>query len=210
MFKAFGRDTDNVQKDRLLAYFSTLHKWNQSINLTGIKEEKELVYKHLGDTLLLDRLLDKKYKSLLDIGTGAGIPGLIMKILRPQLHVVLAEAVKKKCSFLRYVASILKLPGDLFIEEKKITPSNPPEGMPPGGFDAVVSQATGSLSWLLDVSDGLCARHGIILALKGPRAQKELKEAEEKLSKMGLKAETKSYTLPILGHERVLVLMKRA
>jgi len=208
--RAFGRTLDQGQKKGLLLYFSNLHQWNRSINLTGIKDDRELVYKHLGDTLILDTALDKECKTLLDIGTGAGIPGLIMKILRPDLYVVLAEALKKKCSFLRYMASVLNFRKGLYIEEKKLGPSDPPENMPSTGFDAIVSQATGSLSWLVDLSEGFLARHGNIFALKGPKVQKELPEAEKVAREKGLEIEMKEYTLPILGHERVLVIFKRA
>ena len=202
--RAFSRPFDPDQQERLLLYFSLLHQWNKSINLTGIKEPELLVYKHLGDTLLFDRAIPPKASNLLDIGTGAGIPGLLLKILRPNLNVVLAEAVKKKCSFLRYVISVLDL-SDIHIEEKRLEANKPPEHMPAPGFDVIVSQAAGSLKWLLNLSLPLLKQKGTIIAIKGPAVADELSELEENVKQLGLSVKVAKDRLPILDHTRMII-----
>ncbi len=209
--RAFSITLGEEQKERLYAYFSLLNQWNKSINLTGIKDPKLLVYKHLGDSLLFDKIIPKDVVSLLDIGTGAGIPGLLLKILRPELKVVLAEYVKKKCSFLRYAISILGL-SDIVVEEKKIGPDNPPIKIDEccDGYEVIVSLAAGSLKWLLEISSPFLSSSGEIIALKGPSVYKELPSAKQTALSMGLNMELDELTLPILKHKRVAVIFRKA
>ena len=202
--RAFLRPIEPGQKEKLLLYFSLLHQWNKSINLTGIKEQEHLVYKHLGDTLLFDKAIPSKVSNLLDIGTGAGIPGLLLKILRPNLNVVLAEAVKKKCSFLRYAISVLDLP-KIHIEEKRLEANKPPEHMPAHGFDVIVSQAAGSLKWLFNLSFPILKQQGAIIALKGPAVADELSSVKEYAQKLEFSIKAEKDRLPILDHTRMII-----
>ncbi len=206
--KAFGLSFGQRKKQQLLQYFINLNKWNKSINLTGIKDETALVYKHLGDSLLLERYLKREQKSMLDIGTGPGVPGLVIKIVRPELYIVLAEAVRKKCSFLRYISSILK-PSDLFIEEKRIGPESPPMNMPQGGFDVITSQATGSLKWLLQISRPFLSKTGEIIGLKGPSVSTEMEEVKQLAEKANFLVRLEKREVPLLGHQRAVVIFKR-
>ncbi len=199
------------KKEKLLLYFSLLYQWNKSINLTGIKEPELLVYKHLGDTLLFDKLISPDVSNLLDIGTGAGIPGLLLKILRPNLNVVLAEAIKKKCSFLRYVASLLRLK-DIFIDEKRISPPDPPTTVlqrQDHGFDTITSLAAGSLRWLIDTSLPFLSSGGQIVTLKGPSIKKELHLLRQMAGSKGVLIKSEELTLPILEHKRVALIIEK-
>jgi len=205
---AFGLSLGQHKKQQLLQYFINLHRWNKSINLTGIRDDRTLVYKHLGDSLVLGQYLKKEQKSLLDIGTGPGVPGLVIKIVRPDLYVVLAEAVRKKCSFLRYISSILR-PSDLFIEEKRIGPESPPLNIPEGGFDVITSQATGSLKWLFQIARPFLSKAGEIIALKGPSVKVEMEEAKLLAEKEGFFIGIEENKVPILEHERAVVIFKR-
>ncbi len=206
--RAFDFPLSSSQERNLLTYFSTLHDWNRSINLTGIREPDILVYKHLGDSLIFESFTDKAAGSLLDIGTGQGVPGLVLKIIRPDIHVVLAEAVKKKCSFLRYVSSLLRLTG-IEVEEGRLEKGARPKGTPEGGFDMVVSQAAGSLEWLLNLSAPLVSEKGKIASLKGPSVKKEINVIKEKARRLGFGVVAKEIVLPVLNHERIMVLFER-
>ena len=207
--RAFDFPFNSRQERDLLTYFSTLHEWNRSINLTGIREPELLVYKHLGDSLIFESFTDEEAGSLLDIGTGPGVPGLVLKIIRPDLYVVLAEAVKKKCSFLRYVSSLLRLTG-IEVEEERLEKGGRPKDAPEGGFDMVVSQAAGSLEWLLDLSAPLVSERGKVASLKGPSAKKEINIIKEKARRLGFGVVAKEIVLPVLNHERIMVLFERA
>ncbi len=207
--RAFDFPLSSSQERNLLTYFSTLHDWNRSINLTGIREPDILVYKHLGDSLIFESFTDKAAGSLLDIGTGQGVPGLVLKIIRPDIYVVLAEAVKKKCSFLRYVSSLLRLTG-IEVEEGRLEKGARPKGTPDEGFDMVVSQAAGSLEWLLNLSAPLVSEKGKIASLKGPSVKKEINVIKEKARRLGFGVVAKEIVLPVLNHERIMVLFERA
>ncbi|MCP9449826.1 MAG: 16S rRNA (guanine(527)-N(7))-methyltransferase RsmG [Nitrospira sp.] len=98
------------QIKQLLVHFDQLKIWNQSVNLTSIRDDREIIVKHFVDSLAcLSVEPIKKEARLLDIGTGAGFPGIPLKIVRDDLHVTLVEPVKKKVSFLLSVIGILRL-----------------------------------------------------------------------------------------------------
>lgn len=205
---AFHVTLDSGRAENLSTYFSTLCEWNKSINLSGIRDEEQLVYKHLGDSLIFEKFLGQGAIEILDIGSGPGVPGLLLKILRPELQVVLSEAVKKKCSFLRYVSSLLNLSG-LQIEEGRLMPGTRPKDMPPAGFDVVVSQAAGSLGWLLDLSIPVISMDGMIASLKGPCARQETALIAGRARRAGLRIHVKDLVLPVLEHQRVMVLFQK-
>ena len=169
-----------------------------------------MVEKHLGDTLLLLRHMPEGAGSVMDVGTGPGVPGLILKILEPGLSMTLVESVKKKCSFLRYVISRLGL-FDVHVEQIRLSPDNPPASLPEGGFDLIVSQAAGSLAWLLETAAPFLSENGCIVALKGPEINHELSELKKKTDsavKGGLDVEVKRDKLPSTGARRALVFMR--
>jgi len=192
-----------VQQD-LQLYFQELQAWNKKINLTGIKELGTLVQKHLGDTLLLLEHMPKGVHTVLDIGTGAGIPGILMKIIRPELYMVLAEGVKKKCSFLKFIIAKLGLK-DVFVEQRLIGPQTPPRHLPALGFDLIVSQATGSLKWFVETALGFLAPEGSMIMLKGPSGWEEIKSCQFFLQQAGLSINTIETSLPIANHKRLLI-----
>lgn len=202
---------DKRQSDRLAFYFSELLKWNRVTNLTGIKDMETLVIKHLGDTILLLKQIHSHtgtIKTILDIGTGAGIPGLILKLITPEFNMVLAEALKKKCSFLRFVVARLALK-NIFVEEKSIGPANPPKHLPENGFDLIVSQATGSVRWFIETGIDFMAPSGSMVLLKGPAGESELKKNREFLKKKGLCYDLIRTRLPILRHQRLLISIRQ-
>ncbi len=188
----------------LLFYFKELSRWNRVTNLTGIKDPEALVIKHLGDTLLLLSHIPKDVKTALDIGTGAGVPGLLMKIIRPDMDVVLAEAAKKKCSFLKFIVAGLNLQ-DIYIEEKLVSPENPPDHLAKNGFDLIVSQATGTVKWFVQTASDFLAPDGSMIILKGPAAREELEHYADFMNEAGLSVSVMEARLPVTGHKRLLI-----
>ena len=185
-------------------YIEQLQTWNKSINLTGIHDPEELLIKHLGDTLLLLPYIPDNAQTLLDIGSGAGVPGLILKLLRPELKITLVEATRKKVSFLKTVIFKLGLSG-IVAEHGRIGDQGVPKHKPPKGFDVITARALTSLELLIDLAIPLLASHGKLLAMKGPKGMSELKASQQKLQQYGLIAKAQEAKLPILGHKRVII-----
>ena len=105
-----GISLHDEQVEQFMAYLEQLQVWNRSFNLTGITSGKEIVIKHFIDSLCALPAIKMKVESaLLDIGTGAGFPGLPLKIVRPDIDLSLVEPSPKKCSFLRFILGLLRL-----------------------------------------------------------------------------------------------------
>lgn len=106
----FGIKLAQNQVSSLATYYRELERWNQKINLTATSDPREVAIKHFLDSLLFGQALEERAGvSLLDVGSGAGFPGLPLKILAPELHVTLLEPNEKKTSFLRHVVGTLDL-----------------------------------------------------------------------------------------------------
>ena len=103
LLKPFGIELDNHQMGQVMVYLELLLRWNKHLNLTGIHDESECVVKHFGESFYVCRYTRLRGR-LLDIGSGAGFPGLALRIIFPDLHVVLLEPVAKKRVFLKEVA----------------------------------------------------------------------------------------------------------
>ncbi len=178
------------------------------MNLTGIRQPSEMVFRHLGDTMLLLKVFPPGIRSLLDIGTGAGIPGLLVKILMPELEVVLVDRIRKKISFLKNVIIRLGIQ-KVFVQQGEVGRPGVPEIVPIGGFDIIVSRAVGDILSLCKMAIPYVSEHGTIIAMKGPRARDEIARIWEKFKEHEINIEVKEENLPILGHKRIFILIKR-
>ncbi len=193
----------------LSAYFQELYLWNRRLNLTGLRSPGDMIKKHLGDTLVLSRWLPEEVVSVIDIGTGAGIPGLILKILDPDLKVCLLDARRKRISFLQAVIAGLGLEDVWAIQGRAGEGAAP---MCPGGittFDLVVSQAVGSIADLLSMAQEFSGADTIVVAMKGPGGKREMEEAGAALSEAGWSAQAIKDFTPVQRQRRYLVVMRR-
>ncbi|NDY41435.1 16S rRNA (guanine(527)-N(7))-methyltransferase RsmG [Dissulfurirhabdus thermomarina] len=190
------------------AYFEELARWNRRFNLTGLRDPAARVRKHLGDTLTLLPLVPPGPARVIDIGTGAGVPGLLLKILRPRLQVVLVDAVARKVSFLRAVIARLGLEG-IWAEHGRVGEPEVPRRRPGGGFDLAVSQAVGSLAHLAALAGPVLGPRGMLVAMKGPGGAAELEAARAGLRAAGWAAEPVTARVPLTGHPRCLVVLRR-
>ena len=136
----FGIKLDQDQVSAFASYYRELDRWNQKINLSAIQDTKEIVIKHFLDSLLYSQALEqRKNASLLDVGSGAGFPGLPLKILAPELRVTLLEPNEKKTSFLRHIIGTLDLKHVSVVSKQLRDFSRAPEGS--GQFSYIVSRA---------------------------------------------------------------------
>lgn len=189
-------------------YLGELYSWNQRINLTGLKTIEEMALKHVGDTLTLIRFLPKSVHHVLDIGTGPGVPGLILKLFCPDLKIVLIDAIRKKVSFLNTVIAIIGLT-DIWAEHCRLGSKDILRHFPPEGFDVIVSQAVGSLDEFARMALPLLSANGLVIAMKGPKADEELEEKMGYLQRHGWKAGIIKTKTPVSSFQRNLVVLRR-
>jgi 16S rRNA (guanine527-N7)-methyltransferase len=148
----------------LLAYLALLARWNQTYNLTAVRDPQEMVGKHLLDSLAMHRFVDdlaRRGGHLADLGTGPGLPGIPLAIVKPGLHVTLVESNGKKARFLREAVRQLGLK-DVRVAEARIEAVDEP-----GAFDAITARALATLPLILELGGRLLKPEGILLAMKG-------------------------------------------
>ena len=192
----------------LRVYLGELYSWNQRINLTGLKTMEEMAIKHVGDTLTLIRFLPEGVHHVLDIGTGPGVPGFILKLFRPDLEIVLIDAIRKKVSFLNTVIAIIGLTG-IQAEHCRVSPKDIPRHLPPEGFDVIVSQAVGPLDELASMARPLLSPNGLVIAMKGPKVDEELEGKMGYLQRHGWKTGIIKTQTPVSSFRRNLVMLRR-
>lgn len=152
--------------DQLVGYLDLLVKWNRVHNLTAIRERAEMVTLHLLDSLAVAPLLGSG--ALLDVGTGAGLPGVPLAIARPDLAVTLLDSNQKKIAFLREVVASLALRNVTVVAERV-------ERLQPAArFDMIIARAFADLGDFVRASRALLADHGRLLAMKGQRPDAEI------------------------------------
>ena len=189
-------------------YLTELKRWNARINLTALRTDRDIVVKHFLDSLAVLPFLGDA-PSLADLGSGAGFPGLALKLARPDLSLTLVEAREKKTAFLEYLVSCLHLTG-VEVVQAHLTPALARRWGP--RFGAVISRAAFSLAHFLKLAAPLLLPGGVALALKGPELPApELAEAEKLAEFLDLgPLEARKYSLPITGEARLLVRARRS
>ena len=154
-------------------FASLLHEWNQVHNLTGAKTI-DAIYVNIIDSLFPLTFI-KKPKTLLDVGTGAGFPGIALAIALPETEVVLAEPLKKRVSFLKYAAIDLGLP-NVLVEGKRV------EYVVHDAFNLISSRAVTNTKLLLDLTQNISDSHTEYLFYKGSRVFDEIEDVQHQLS----------------------------
>jgi 16S rRNA (guanine527-N7)-methyltransferase len=187
-------------------YLRELLKWNQKINLTAIRTEKEIVLKHFLDSLSVFPHLPK-ISSLLDIGSGAGFPGIPLKMIQPSLEVTLIDSVQKKVDFQRHIIRTLGLKGIVAIhgriQDKDILQCLGDR------FDAAIARAFSDLKTLLTLVFPLLKTGGFVLAMKGESVEEEWQPlpTTEGIGCQLLK--TATFTLPFTSIKRSILLFEK-
>ena len=157
---------------KLEAFASLLHEWNQIHNLTGAKSI-DAIYVNIIDSLFPLTFIQKP-KTLLDVGTGAGFPGLVLAIALPECEVVLAEPLKKRVSFLKYAAIDLELP-NVRVEAKRV------EFVEHEAFGLISSRAVTNTKLLLDLTQNISDSKTEYLFYKGSRVFDEVADVQQQL-----------------------------
>lgn len=161
-----GIELSELQAGQLLRLLDELDDWNQRINLTAIRERDAQITKHLLDSLSIQPLL--RGDRVLDVGTGAGFPGLPLAIVNPTRQFTLLDSTAKKLKFIDHVVTLLQLPNVQTVHTRAET------YRPAERFDIVVSRAVGPVEQFVKWAGHLCVGGGRLLAMKGRDPQLEI------------------------------------
>lgn len=188
---------DETQVDQLLAYLALLVKWNRAFNLTAIRDANEMVAKHLLDSLSIAPLIQGQ--RFLDVGTGAGLPGIPLAICFPQKQFELLDSNGKKTRFLQQAVAELALT-NCVVHRNRI------ESCGLGAsFDGILSRAFASLADMAEACGPLLNTRGALLAMKGQYPDEEL----SRLPKPYIVKGSHALTVPGLAGERHLLILAR-
>ena len=189
------------QLNQLEKFYELLIEWNQKINLTRITEKNEVYLKHFYDSLTIVKAINlNKIDSLCDIGTGAGFPGIVLKIMFPNLRITLIDSLQKRINYLNEIIKELDL--------KDIEAIHVRGEDFKGSFDVVTSRAVANIEKLVNYTMHLVSKDGVFIAMKGDIETELTKEVETKLNKKYQIIEVKKFLLPIEKSKRSLVVLK--
>jgi 16S rRNA (guanine527-N7)-methyltransferase len=199
-----GCPLDAQALDRLLAYRDLIARWNQVYNLTAVRDPAQMLTQHLLDSLAVVPPLRRHTAAaparVLDVGSGGGLPGVVLAIACPELQVVCVDAVAKKATFIRQVAAELGLP-QLQARHNRVEQLNEP------GFDVITSRAFASLTDFTTLTRHLLADRGCWLAMKGPQVDAELAELAQHQPALQLLLR-EPLDVPGLGAQRCLIWLR--
>ena len=177
-------DLDRQARERLVAYLRLLNRWNRAYNLTAVRDPLDMIHRHLLDSLSVMPYL--RGERCLDVGSGAGLPGLVLAVTRPGIAWVLLDSNAKKCRFLSRARAELRL-DNVRVERSRV------EDFHPGTrFSTIISRALSSLADFVAGAGHLLAPGGCLLAMKGRNPEHELSA----LGRLGEQAEVVSREAP--------------
>jgi 16S rRNA (guanine527-N7)-methyltransferase len=205
--RQLGLESDEVIQ-QFLRYRQELLDWNTRMNLTAIKDPEEVLLRHFLDSLSLLTVYDKPHARVLDIGSGAGFPGLPLKIVRPQWYVTLLEATGKKVTFLQHVIETLELKDVVAVHGRAEELAH--KGEYRASFDMVTARAVSSLSILLEYAAPYCRVGGQIILPKKGALEEELAQGKRAATQVGavFKADV-AVTFPGLADGRRLLVWEQ-
>lgn len=205
--KKIGIELKEEQLEKFYLYMNILLEWNEKINLTAITNEEEIILKHFVDSLTINKYIEEG-KSIIDVGTGAGFPGIPIKILREDLKVTLLDSLNKRINFLNEVIEKLDLKNIECIHgraEEFGKNKNYREK-----YDFATSRAVANMSTLSEYLIPFVKVGGKVLAMKGDKAEEELEEAKKAIKLLGGKVENiDNFYLPDSDIKRNIIIIKK-
>lgn len=200
--KKINIEITDFQLEKLDEYYELLLEWNKKINLTRIIEKEDVYLKHFYDSLTLSKVIDlNKNIELCDIGTGAGFPGIVLKIVFPKLKVTLVDSLLKRINFLNIVIDKLKLENieAIHIRAEDFAKKNKNK------YDVVTSRAVSRLSNLLNYCMPILKKNGVFLPMKA-NCDEEINEIKNNKRIKIIKVE--KFILPIENSNRTIIEIK--
>ncbi len=205
---AIGIRLAQTELDLFAAYHRELLLWNRRINLVSEKSSREIVIRHFLDSLTAVPSIACRDGLLIDLGSGAGFPGIPLRIALPDLQLMLVESSRKKTSFLSHIIRTLPLEGITVVRERIEALIG--EKALAGSFDTVLSRAAFKLPQLIRMASFFLKEGGILIAMKGPDPGEEMAEAEAVLAVAGMVlAASRDVRLPETDSLRKIIVYQR-
>ena len=199
-----GIELSEKQVELFIEYLANLQDWNKKINLTSIKEDEGIIVNHFLDSISVAPIIEDN-RSLLDIGSGGGFPGIPIKIVRPELRVTLMDSVNKKVSFLKDTVRKLGLKDINAIWGRAEDSEN---DIPRKHFDYVVNRAVGTITDTLKLSLPYVSADGVIILMRGKKGALEWAQESIELKENYKLVDYKEFTLPGNDSERIIIILK--
>lgn len=194
-------DLTEEKLEKLNKFYNLLIEWNKKINLTRIEEEEEVYLKHFYDSLTIAKVVDlSEIKTLCDIGTGAGFPGIVLKIFYPNLKITLIDSLQKRVNYLNEIIKDLGLDN---IEAIHVRGEDYK-----GQYDVVTSRAVANIEKLLGYTMHLVSPTGIFIAMKGDIEKELTPDVKKKIEKKYKIEKIEKFLLPKENSNRSLVVIK--
>lgn len=179
-----GLEFNEKKYQQFMRYKDLIKEWNEKINLTAIKEDEEIIKKHFIDSIKVFKFEGlKNAKTVIDIGTGGGFPGIPMKIMKPEINIVLLDSLNKRIKFLNEVIQDLQLENITTIHGRAEDFAQEPKYREK--FDVAVSRAVANLAVLSEYCIPYVKVGGYFVAMKGPAAEEEIKCSQNAIRKLG-------------------------
>ncbi|MCR5716939.1 MAG: 16S rRNA (guanine(527)-N(7))-methyltransferase RsmG [Lachnospiraceae bacterium] len=207
--QAYHLTMTDRQLEQFQAYYELLITWNEKMNLTAITELSEVLQKHFLDSLAIASCIDlSSKKQILDVGTGAGFPGIPLKIMFPSCEIVLLDSLQKRLTFLDEVIERLQLNGISTVHGRSEDLSHKIEYREQ--FDLVVSRAVANLSTLSEFCIPFVKQGGLFVAYKSEKTEEEIMQAKAAIHLLGGKVfRTEEYSIPETELYRTLVMIEK-
>lgn len=206
--EALDIELNENQLSQFMDYYELLVEWNKVMNLTSITELTQVIQKHFVDSLSIVKVCKPTKERILDLGTGAGFPGIPLKIVFPQLDIVLLDSLKKRLNFLDEVINKLKLQNIRTLHGRAEDYGR--DKAYREAFDMCVSRAVAKLSVLSEYCVPYVKQGGLFIAYKSGDILEELKFSDSALKQLGAKVEeVNSFILPYSDIERSLIVVRK-
>lgn len=199
--KKIGINLTEEQLNKLDQFYNLLIEWNEKINLTRITAKEDVYLKHFYDSLTLAKVIDLATKeTLCDVGTGAGFPGIVLKIVYPNLKITLVDALQKRVNYLNTIIKDLQLENIQAIHTRGEDLHDK--------YDVVTARAVANIEKLLKYTMHLVNNTGVFVAMKGNIDKELTPEIENKISKRYQILKIEKFELPVEKSQRSLIVIK--
>ncbi len=196
-----GITLTSYQQEQLKKFYHLLISWNEKINLTRITSENEVYLKHFYDSLTITKVIDlNKVNTLCDVGTGAGFPGIVLKIVYPNLKITLVDALQKRVNYLNEIIKELDLSDIVAIHSRGEDLKEK--------YDVVTARAVANITKLLNYTMHLVEENGVFIAMKGNITEELTPAVQKAISKKYSIEKIEEFYLPYENSQRSLVVIK--